>query len=93
MKRGDKVTIKPIGVILSLLNGHIEYKNTINFNYGRMERYCGKQGTIKKVWKNYSSDEICKVALESDTEPQLSDWVWHVDWLIPEKNILEGDEL
>lgn len=92
MKRGDTVIIKPIEAILSLLSGRYEYKNVINFNYNKMKKYCGKRGKIKGVWKDYSS-KVYKVILESDIEPKLSDWVWHVDWLIPEKNVLEGDEL
>lgn len=92
MRLGAKVTIKPLGIILSLLDGHHTYKNLVRFNCSGMKGYCGKQGKVKDFLKD-SSQNICKVRLESDTEPELRDWVWHVDWLIIEKNILEGDKL
>lgn len=92
MKQGDKVTIKSIEAILSLLDGSIKYKDSIMFNYDGMKRYCGMQGKIKAVWEDYSF-KTYKVSLVSDTEPKLRNWVWHVDWLIIEKNILEGDKL
>ena len=91
MKRGEKVTIKPVEAILSLLDEFLEYGD-IHFNYDKMSEYCGKKGKIRDVWEDYSS-KVYKVILESDTEPKLSYWVWHVDWLIIEKDVLEGDEL
>lgn len=91
MKRGEKVIIKPVEALLPLLDEFYDYKD-VHFNYEKMGRYCGIKAKIRDVWEDYSS-KVFKVVLESDMEPKLSYWVWHVDWLIPEKDILEGDGL
>lgn len=86
MRLGAKVRIKPVEEILSLLSENQRYKNLIRFNYNMMKEYCGKQGKVTSFMINL-------VTLESDTEPALRHWVWHVDWLTIGEKVLEGDKL